>query len=150
VISKCPSRAKEGLSTETEVRGGNWQIYWLNFQQAFHELQYNKYKLHTDSGHTNLHMMMCNEYILNFKEIKFCKMSHLVIFESAWCLILTGILSLLNNTWKSVNMEIWTHEAANFRNQETTIPGNDVPASQDETSVFVLGIILSFGCKVKP
>jgi hypothetical protein len=23
VISKCPSRAKEGLSTETEVRGGN-------------------------------------------------------------------------------------------------------------------------------
>jgi hypothetical protein len=41
VISKCPSRAKEGLSAETEVRDGNCQIYWLKFQQAFHELKYN-------------------------------------------------------------------------------------------------------------
>jgi hypothetical protein len=33
-------------------------------------------------------------------------MSHLVTSESASCLILTGVLFLFNNTWKSVNMEV--------------------------------------------
>jgi hypothetical protein len=62
----CKGGSVEGLSVETAVRDGNCQIYYLNFQQALHQLQYNKYKQNTDSSDANL-----------------CKMSHLVIFESA-------------------------------------------------------------------